>query len=589
MMSSSTSTVPTEAAPPLAPLHATASPLDSNSASQNIPLSKIVPSQTNPGRTFDPERDTDIMESIRVHGVLQPILVRVSGAKGCSFKQPGKLEIVAGERRYHCAVKAGRASIPAVIRELSDVQALELQYIENDQREDLDPMAKAAALKRVWDAYKSEGMDARACMSRMIQRTNRKPRTVWNLLSLGNFIERGQQLLRDEKLSLSHAYEIARRARPEQNKILNWYEEQSEYDPISVRDLKDYIREECDHFIDAAPFDKADAQLVPAAGACTACEKNTAVNPNLVDPEEGKKKVKAVCTDGECWTGKVKANLVQIEKAAEKEHGRDQVLRVSTQFATPKGAVAQGQWKEVKGGTCKNTFAAVIVDGDETGKKIFACASPNLCKTHWGSAGSSHYSGASNQRSVSRPRSDSEKKAMLQKQRNKKADQAYRAAATAAIRAQVKELKILDLREVAIVLFDRLDRRLQGPVCVAMGWKGDKKTEQGYAMSYYGVKTPADKIAALSPADLSAFIALLSIADQVLPVGDYFGHRSPIKPDGFALRHKIDLVKIEAEATKDLRARWKEIDARKKTKGGAAQTSAAKADGKKAKGKAAAA
>lgn len=537
-------------------------PLDHNSASQNIALNKIVPSKTNPGRTFDPERDTDIMESIRVHGVLQPILVRVSSAKGCSFNQPGKLEIVAGERRYHCAVKAGRASIPAVIRELSDVQALELQYIENDQREDLDPMAKAAALRRVWDAYTSEGMDARACMARMIQRTNRKPRTVWNLLSLGNFIERGQKLLRDKKLSLSHAYEIARRARPEQNKILNWYEEQSEYDPISVRDLKEYIRDECDHFIDAAPFDKADGQLVPAAGACTACDKNTAVNPNLVDPDEGKKKVKAICTDGECYSGKVQANLVQIEKAAEKEHGRDQVLRLSTLQQAPKGAIAAGQWKEVKGGTCKYTFASVIQDGHSPGKQLFACASPNLCKTHWGSAGASANSGSSHHRSVSRPRSESEKKAMLQKQRNKKADQAYRTEATSAFRTQVKELKVLDLQEVALVLYKRLDYRLHRPVCEAMGWKGGDEKKH---------------IAALKPAELAGFIAVVTIADNVLPGVDYVTHQSPIKTDGFALRHKIDLAEIEADATKPLRERWKEIDARKKEKG-AAQTSAAKPD-----------
>jgi ParB/RepB/Spo0J family partition protein len=551
-------------------------PLDHNSASQNIALSKIVPSQTNPGRMFDPERDTDIMESIRVHGVLQPILVRVSGAKGCSFNQPGKLEIVAGERRYHCAVKAGRASIPAVIRELTDVQALELQYIENDQREDLDPMAKAAALKRVWDAYKSEGMDARACMSRMIQRTNRKPRTVWNLLSLGNFIERGQQLLRDEKLSLSHAYEIARRARPEQNRILNWYEEQSEYDPISVRDLKEYIRDECDHFIDAAPFDKADAQLVPAAGACTACEKNTAVNPNLLDPEEsGKKKVKAVCTDGECYSGKIKANLVQIEKAAEKEHGRDQVLKLSTLHQAPKGARPVNEWKEVKGGTCKNTFAAVIVDGDETGKKIFACASPNLCKTHWGSGAGYSNSSSHHRSSAARPRSESEKKAMLQKQRNKKADQAYRTEATPALRKAVTDLKTEDLRDVAKQMIQMTDRRHRNPIFAAMGWKTSD--------SFYGPSIPVKNIEALKHADLCAFLALMTVASKVLPGLEEYWPETHVPLAPLAKRHKVDLAKIEAEATKPLRDHWKEIDARKKEKSGPAQTSAAK----KAKGHAA--
>lgn len=535
----------------------TAPPEDANSRS--ILLAEIIPSKTNPGRSFDPARDTDTMESIKVHGVTQPILIRplknLPGGK--------KYEIVAGERRYSCSIVAGRKTIPAVVRELTDVEALELQTIENDQREDLDPMAKAAAFRRLWDAYEKSG-DGKAeqRMERMVERLGRKPRTVWNLLSLSNLSAQGQKLLAEGTITQSHAYEIARRPSGEQKKIVQWLTQQISYGyTVTVRALKQYISNSCDHFLDAAPFPKDDATLFPAAGPCTTCPKNSAVNPNLVDPEDMKGKnggKRAICTDGECYKVKVANNLVRIEEAAKKE---GEIVRVSTLYTAPKGAKSCNDWKQVKAKSCKYAVTGVVVDGDAPGELIQICFATNLCKEHW-----AHGGGRSQARGV--PRSDAEKKAMLQKARNKQLDVAYRVAATAALRKQITALKLPDLQEIAVVLFDRMDRRLQNPVMAAMGWK---TTE-----SMYGVKTPTAQIAALKPADLSAFIALVSVADKVLPLPDYYGHPSPLKLEDVAKRHKINLKKIHQQAAAPLQAKWKVIDAKKKAKAKPAQTSAAK-------------
>ena len=98
---------------------------------QDIPLSRIQESKTNPRRQFDEAKLAELADNIRQHGVLQPVLVRPSpdGA-------PGTFELVAGARRFRASKLAKRESIPASIRELTDTQCLELQLIENLQRAD---------------------------------------------------------------------------------------------------------------------------------------------------------------------------------------------------------------------------------------------------------------------------------------------------------------------------------------------------------------------------------------------------------------------------------------------------------------------
>jgi ParB/RepB/Spo0J family partition protein len=529
-------------------------PADVNS--QSIELALIVPSKTNPDRAYDPKNpeDVELMQSIKVHGVNQPVLIRPLK----NVPDGKKYEIVAGERRYSASIAAGRKTIPAVVRVLSDIEALELQTIENDQRKDLDPIAKAAAFRRLWEAYEKSGEGkSEERMERMTARLGRKPRTVWNLLSLVNLSPEWQALLRAGKTSQSHAYEIARRSSGEQKRIMQWVAQQTSYGrTISVLNLKAYIRENCDHFLDAAPFPKDDAKLFPAAGACTSCPKNSAVNPNLIDPEDTKGKrggVRAICTDGECFKTKATNNLVRIEDAAKKE---GEVVRISRDYDPPKGVKGADEWKQVKARSCKYAVTGVIVDGNAPGELIPICFATNLCKEHWA------FAGGRSQRGV--PRSDAEKKAMLQKARNKQLDQAYRVAATDALLERVNALKVPDLQEIAIVLFDRMDHRLQAPMFTAMGW------------SYTGTKSAAGRISALKPAELSAFIALAAVADKVLPLPDYYGHPSPLKLEDVAKRHKINLAKIRQQAAAPLQEKWKKIDAKKKAKAPAAQTSAAK-------------
>lgn len=105
---------------------------------KEIKLADIVISKTNPRKTFDEQSIEELAQSIIEKGVLQPIVVRVNG-------KPGKYELVCGERRVRASLKAQTAkktitTIPAVIRQLTNEEALEVQIIENLQRKDVHPM-----------------------------------------------------------------------------------------------------------------------------------------------------------------------------------------------------------------------------------------------------------------------------------------------------------------------------------------------------------------------------------------------------------------------------------------------------------------
>jgi len=143
------STVP--AAPPASPV-ASASGLVTR-----IPVSSILPNPNQPRTTFDDTSLSELAESIRANGVIQPIIVRI--AKTSATKKPAgfpptqQYELVAGERRWRASTLAGVPTIPAIIRDVTDAQSLELALIENLQRADLGPLERASAYQHYLDAF----------------------------------------------------------------------------------------------------------------------------------------------------------------------------------------------------------------------------------------------------------------------------------------------------------------------------------------------------------------------------------------------------------------------------------------------------
>ncbi|MEN9974945.1 MAG: hypothetical protein RLZZ282_951 [Verrucomicrobiota bacterium] len=107
---------------------------------RDVPLDQVVPSPLQPRTQFGESLLDDLVESIRQHGVIQPLIVRAVN---------GKLELIAGERRWRASGKLGLATVPVIEREATDREVLEMALIENLQREDLNPMEEAAGYVRL--------------------------------------------------------------------------------------------------------------------------------------------------------------------------------------------------------------------------------------------------------------------------------------------------------------------------------------------------------------------------------------------------------------------------------------------------------
>lgn len=120
---------------------------DGDSDSQTVPIEHLKPSPFQPRRLFADDELNGLADSIRVKGVMQPLLVRSDD------KAPGRFEIIAGERRWRAAQIAGLHELPVIVRELSDRETLEVALLENVQREDLSPLEEAEAYQRLIDEF----------------------------------------------------------------------------------------------------------------------------------------------------------------------------------------------------------------------------------------------------------------------------------------------------------------------------------------------------------------------------------------------------------------------------------------------------
>jgi ParB family chromosome partitioning protein len=156
---------------------------------QDIKISEIKANKNQPRKKFDEEKIRELSDSIKEHGVLQPIIVR---------KKDGGYELVAGERRWRAAQKAGIEKIPAIIKDLSDADVMEIALIENLQREDLNPLEEAEAYKKLIDEF---GMT----QEELSKRVGKSRSQIANTVRLLNLDEEIKKLISEEKLTAGHA------------------------------------------------------------------------------------------------------------------------------------------------------------------------------------------------------------------------------------------------------------------------------------------------------------------------------------------------------------------------------------------------
>lgn len=154
-----------------------------------VGLGEVVPSPLQPRRQFTEEQLAELVESIREHGIIQPLIVR---------EVDGKYELIAGERRWRAAGKLGKENVPIIVREASDRDVLEMALIENLQRENLTPIEEAFGYVRLRKEFKMK-------QEEISRRVGKSRAAVANIMRLLELSEPCQEMLVSGGISMGHA------------------------------------------------------------------------------------------------------------------------------------------------------------------------------------------------------------------------------------------------------------------------------------------------------------------------------------------------------------------------------------------------
>lgn len=321
----------------------------------------VIPSKTNPRKRFDQEALQELAGSLRKHGILQPILCREHPT------EPGKLELIAGERRWRAAGIAKLTHIPVRIIAVDDLEMLELQVIENLQRQDLHPIEEAESYEALLTANKN---NADYGVNEMALRLKKSRAYIYARLKLCDLQPEARTAFYEDKLTASVALLVARiPVRELQLKALHEVTtgETEEYytddeGPMSARRAAEHIQENYMLELKRAVFPIAQADLVDTAGACTSCIKRTGAQPELFSDVESAD----VCTDPMCFDQKKKAHIAKLAEAAEQTGQK--VIRGETaekifphEHSSPRGYLQPDAtpWQHITKG---KTYAEILGD-----------------------------------------------------------------------------------------------------------------------------------------------------------------------------------------------------------------------------------
>ena len=346
--------------------------MQDSSAFQFLAIDTIHESTTNPRRTFDETKLYELAESIRQHGLIQPITVRPN--------EDG-FEIVAGARRYRAAKLAELFSIPARIVQIDDAQALEWQLVENSQRVDVHPFEEAQGFQRLLDI---PGYDVAA----LVEKSGKSASHIYARLSLLQLIPEVTEAFLQERITASHANLIARIPQESQAIAFEqcWRKDWQDKEPhlLHAKHLSAWIQANLYLALADAPFDREDSTLNPPAGACVDCPRRSGYNTSLFCDVQGDQ-----CLDSSCYQTKV---AVHIDREIDARPG---LVQIENGYRSPKeqrpGAIRQGQFREIETVVenpdaepalpCPHAKSAIIVFGKHVGKTLTVCTDPD-CPVH---------------------------------------------------------------------------------------------------------------------------------------------------------------------------------------------------------------
>jgi ParB family chromosome partitioning protein len=352
----------------------------SDSEYRNLPIAQLQESPTNPRRRFDERAMEELTASVRSQGVLQPLLVRP--------RKEDKFEIVIGARRFRAAQRAERTEIPARIRELTDAQCVEIQLVENIQREGVHPMEEASAF---YGLLHTDGLNYD--VPTLAAKAGKSPAFVAQRLKLVDLIPSIADAFLADRIGVGHALEIAKLPEEQQQKAFDaafrnvWSNGRDSRVLIPLRDFTAWIEQNILLSLDHVPFDKGDGTLVPEAGSCTECPKRTGFNTLLFG--EG---IHDACSDVGCYQNKLGRSVERrlAEKPKLVQISTNHVAHIDGPVLSRSRYVALHLAKNSKGKQplspyqkpCKHMAEAIVVDGAERGHTVKVCAEPS-CTVHF--------------------------------------------------------------------------------------------------------------------------------------------------------------------------------------------------------------
>ena len=229
---------------------------------QELPLGAITPNQRQPRTQFDEEALAALTGSVRELGVLQPVLVRATGG--------GTYELIAGERRWRAAKRAGLSMIPAIVRTVDDTLSLEQALVENVQREDLNPLDEAAAYQQLLE-------DFHLTHDELASRVGKSRAAISNTLRLFQLPPVVQRMVAEARLTAGHARALLTTPDRAYQEALA---QRIVTDGMSVRAVEEAARQH-----NAAQLAGGDGGQTAASGGATAASRRLRP-PGLLELEE---------------------------------------------------------------------------------------------------------------------------------------------------------------------------------------------------------------------------------------------------------------------------------------------------------------
>ena len=303
-----------------------------------IPLNKIVESKTNPRSVFDKKALDEMAGSIAQHGIIEPLIVHETA----DFQTSGMYGIVAGARRFRAAKLAGLQEVPVLVRPFNATEVMIVQQIENLQRENISALDEAKGYQQL--------VTAGLKVEDVAKEVRKGKSHVYARLAMLRCIPAVLKAVESGEITVSHAVELAPLTPEQQEDMLDRC---TDYDD-SVKELRDRITRTQYKSLHAGPWKKDDAKLLPKAGACTTCPKNTDVNKDL----RAAVHKPGICTDAGCFQAKLNAYI-----------SREKLQRLSGYFtSSEKNTFGTRDWRAAKV-KAPGSQKGIIVEG---GKDIGA-------------------------------------------------------------------------------------------------------------------------------------------------------------------------------------------------------------------------